>query len=83
VRTERAGRRGKTVTLVGPFYLLRAEATKLHRSLKASCGSGGTLKVGLDSRDMPCFTFEIQGDKSEQLITLLSGSGYPAKRSGG
>ena len=83
VRTEVTGRRGKTVTSVGPFYLLRVEATKLHRSLKASCGSGGTLKVGPDSRELPCFTFEIQGEKSDQLITLLSGAGYPIKRSGG
>jgi translation initiation factor 1 len=83
VRSEVSGRRGKTVTLAGPFYLVRADATKLHRSLKASCGSGGTLKVGLDRRDEPCFTFEIQGEKIEQLIELLSRAGYPAKRSGG
>jgi len=78
VRRERSGRRGKTVTVAGPFLLGREEARTLFRQWKKACGSGGALKA----RDEE-FWLEIQGDHVERLVSELQRSGFPAKRAGG
>ncbi|MEO8247763.1 MAG: translation initiation factor Sui1 [Burkholderiales bacterium] len=74
VSREKAGRGGKTVTVVRGA-LLEAEALQaLAKRLKTACGSGGTLKDGV---------VEIQGDHAERLGALLTQEGFVAKRAGG
>ncbi|MEQ8832977.1 MAG: translation initiation factor [Miltoncostaeaceae bacterium] len=67
----KAGRKGKTVTLVTglPAGDLGAVATEL----KKLCGSGGSVKEGV---------VEIQGDHRERIVERLEGR-YRVKRSGG
>jgi len=67
LRISRAGRRGKTVTLIeglprNPEFLAR-----LARDLKKSCGVGG--RVGEDF-------IEIQGDTRERIREILLGKGW-------
>ncbi len=81
VRLERSGRKGKTVTVAGPFRLVRADADSLLRELKRRCGAGGTLK-SIDDAESGV-DLEIQGDHAEALLERLAGLGYPAKRAGG
>ena len=56
-------RRGKTVTLAGPFSLDKKESAALLKSLKKSLGCGGTFKEGW---------MELQGDLRLKLQPLLS-----------
>ena len=55
-------RRGKTVTLVGEFFLEKQHATTLLKKLKKSLGCGGSLKDGF---------MEFQGDLKEKIRPLL------------
>lgn len=73
LQTSRKGRGGKTVTVVGPFQLPEAKLKALLKTLKAQCGSGGTVKLD---------TLEIQGDHREKLLPVLLSLGYPTKLSG-
>lgn len=83
VRRERAGRRGKTVTVVGPLHLAREDASALLKKLKSRCGGGGTLKVDRDGGGDPCFVLEVQGDHADRVVSELDGLGYDVKRAGG
>jgi len=83
VARERSGRRGKTVTVIAPLYLVREDAAALLKTLKRMCGSGGTFKAVSDDRDAPCFQLEIQGDHVESLLDRLGALGYKPRRSGG
>ena len=74
VQATRAGRKGKTVTVITGFQHKPETLTKLLKQLKAKCGSGGTIKHD---------TLEIQGEHKELLVTLLSKLGYKVKISGG
>lgn len=74
VQATRAGRKGKTVTVITGFQHKPDTLTKLLKQLKAKCGSGGTVKNN---------TLEIQGEHKELLVTLLSQLGYKVKISGG
>ena len=78
VRRDRRGRRGKTVTVAGPFHVGRVAAGDLLRDLKRRCGSGGTLRGDEDG-----FTLEIQGDRVQPVLDLLVRLGYPARQAGG
>jgi len=60
-------RRGKTVTIVKPFYLLKADLQALLKTLKKKLGTGGTLKGN---------SLEFQGDISNTLRTQLEAEGY-------
>jgi translation initiation factor 1 len=71
VRMERAGRKGKTVTVIKGLELSEAEKVKLLKILKQKCGSGGTLLDG---------QLEIQGDHCDLILKLLSEGGFRAKR---
>ena len=44
-------RRGKPVTLVGPFALEKGDAEKVLKSLKKQLGCGGAYKAGWSSRE--------------------------------
>ena len=68
------GRKGKKVTVISGFQHTPDTLTKLAKTLKAQCGSGGTVKDN---------TIEIQGEHGPKLVALLLDKGYRAKRSGG
>lgn len=55
-------RRGKTVTLVGEFFLEEDEVSRLLKLLKKSLGCGGTFKNGY---------MEFQGEVKEKLEVEL------------
>ncbi|MBP8019540.1 MAG: stress response translation initiation inhibitor YciH, partial [Hylemonella sp.] len=68
------GRKGKGVTVVKGVPLDAAALTQLGKQLKASCGSGGTVKDGV---------IEVQGDHRDTVIAALQKQGYTVKRAGG
>jgi len=55
---QREKRRGKVVTLVGPFNLSKDEATRIVKLLKKKLGCGGGFSDGF---------MEFQGEMSEKL----------------
>jgi translation initiation factor 1 len=61
------GRKGKGVTRLSGFQLSRIELKKLVKHLKQECCSGGTIKKG---------NIEIQGDKREKAVQLLTEMGF-------
>lgn len=67
VRIERAGRKGKTVTLVTGFTGRDEDLKSLGKWLKTKIGTGGTAKDG---------EIVIQGDTRTRVIELLKGEGY-------
>ena len=64
---ERAGRGGKTVTLVKGFVGSKEDITALSKLLKQKCGVGGSVKDG---------EIIIQGDHRQRLIEILKKEGY-------
>lgn len=73
VQREAKGRGGKAVTLVKGISLSINDLEALGKQLKASCGSGGTVKDGI---------IEVQGDHIDRIVALLNAQGYKAKRAG-
>lgn len=55
-------RRGKSVTLVGEFFITDDEANSLLKSIKKQLGCGGSYKEGW---------MEFQGELKEKLKALL------------
>ncbi|MEY4536490.1 MAG: hypothetical protein RL171_641, partial [Pseudomonadota bacterium] len=74
VLRDAKGRGGKTVTVVTGISLPDKDLDALGKQLKASCGSGGTVKDGI---------IEVQGDHVDRVVALLVAQGYKAKRAGG
>ena len=76
VSRETAGRKGKGVTVIKGVPLDDAALTALAKQLKASCGSGGTVKDGV---------VEIQGDHLDKVLAWLKArpEGWTVKRAGG
>lgn len=71
---QKAGRGGKTVTVVKNFVGIGLpEKEQLARKMKA-CGSGGTVKNG---------QIEIQGDKRAEVAQILSEAGFRPVFAGG
>jgi translation initiation factor 1 len=68
---DRAGRGGKTVTVIRG---LPGDATALLGDLRRLCGTGGTLKDG---------ALELQGDHRERVADHLRGLGHRVKLAGG
>ncbi len=64
---ERAGRGGKTVTLVKGFIGTDDDINSLCKLLKQKCGVGGSVKDG---------EIIIQGDHRQRLIEILKQNGY-------
>ena len=64
---ERAGRGGKTVTLVKGFVGSDKDINALCKLLKQKCGVGGSVKDG---------EIIIQGDHRQRLIEILKKEGY-------
>ncbi|HHD75395.1 MAG TPA: translation initiation factor [Campylobacterales bacterium] len=63
-------RRGKTVSIVQPFWLEKKELQALLKTLKKKIGTGGTVKED---------ALEFQGEIEEPLITQLKHLGYGIK----
>ncbi|OKH51705.1 translation initiation factor [Calothrix sp. HK-06] len=74
VQATRAGRKGKTVTVITGFQAKPETLQALLKQLKTQCGTGGALK---DSE------IEIQGEHKQKLLEILTKMGYKAKISGG
>lgn len=67
VRMERAGRNGKTATLVAGFIGTQAELSNLAKQLKSKLCTGGSAKNG---------EIIIQGDRTDEVRKLLKDWGY-------
>ncbi|WP_353930270.1 translation initiation factor [Okeanomitos corallinicola TIOX110] len=74
VQATRAGKKGKTVTVITGFQSKPETLTALLKQLKTQCGTGGTLKDNV---------IEIQGDHKQKILEILIKLGYKAKISGG
>ncbi len=74
VQATRAGRKGKTVTVITGFQTKPEVLAYLVKQLKIQCGSGGTVKDN---------EIEIQGDHKQKILDILIKLGYKAKISGG
>ncbi|MCR4592436.1 MAG: translation initiation factor [Bacteroidaceae bacterium] len=64
---ERAGRGGKTVTIIRGFVGSEEDMNELCKLLKQKCGVGGTAKDG---------EIIIQGDHRPRLLEILKNEGY-------
>lgn len=74
VSRETKGRKGKGVTLVTGVPLTGDALKALAKTLKARCGTGGTVKDGV---------IEIQGDHRDLLLEELRKLGWTVKKAGG
>lgn len=75
LRLERAGRKGKTVTVVGGLPGNTAFLGELAGDLKRACGSGGTVTRGPAGEN----GVEIQGDHRDRIRARLSARGWIVK----
>lgn len=64
----------KIATIIERFVGTDAELEALGKLLKSKCGTGGTVKDGV---------ILIQGEKREQVISILNSMGFSTKRKGG
>ncbi|MBP8936776.1 MAG: translation initiation factor [Prevotella sp.] len=64
---ERAGRGGKTVTIVKFFVGSEDDMVALCKLIKQKCGVGGSVKDG---------EIIIQGDHRQRLLDILKKEGY-------
>ena len=72
---QKAGRGGKTVTVVKNFVGIGLpEKEQLAKKMKAVCGTGGTVKNG---------QIEIQGDKRAEVAEILKEAGFRPVFAGG
>ena len=71
IQMERAGRAGKTVTLVRGFVGRADDLDALCRMLKQRCGVGGSVKDG---------EIVMQGDLRQKLIEALKKKGFTQTR---
>ena len=72
---QKAGRGGKTVTVVTNFVGIGLpEKEQLAKAMQKACGVGGTVKEG---------RIEIQGDKREEVARILSDAGFRPVFAGG
>jgi len=74
VQRTKAGKGGKLVTAITGLELPEAEARALLKQLKASSGTGGTLKDGV---------IELQGDQVVTALATLERAGFRPKQAGG
>lgn len=75
IRREKAGRGGKTVTVVSGFVGIGLpEKEQLAQRMRRACGTGGTVKEG---------RIEIQGDQRELVARLLAEAGFRPVFAGG
>lgn len=65
---------GKIATVIENFKGSDDALNELAKMLKAKCGTGGSAKDGV---------IIIQGEKREQILTLLAQQGFKTKKKGG
>ncbi len=70
LRIEKAGRGGKTVTVIDGLPENKAFLTKVAKELKSACATGG--KAGADR-------IELQGDHRERVRETLRTKGWTVK----
>ena len=70
LRMEKAGRNGKTVTVVDGLPHNAAFLKELSSELKRACGTGGAVVEG---------TIELQGDLRDRVRDVLQKKGYLVK----
>ncbi|QHM71131.1 stress response translation initiation inhibitor YciH [Mixta intestinalis] len=73
IQRQTSGRKGKGVCIITGLDLDDAGLNKLAAELKKKCGCGGAAKEG---------TIEIQGDKRDELKSLLEAKGFKVKLAG-
>ncbi len=72
---QKAGRGGKTVTVVKGFVGIGLpEKERLAKAMQKACGTGGTVKNG---------QIELQGDKRAEAARILSEAGFRPVFAGG
>lgn len=72
---QKAGRGGKTVTVVKNFVGIGLpEKEQLAKAMQRACGTGGTVKDG---------QIEIQGDKREEVARILTEANFRPVFAGG
>ena len=72
---QKAGRGGKTVTVVKGFVGIGLpEKERLAKAMRKACGVGGTVKDG---------QIEIQGDKREDVARILTEANFRPVFAGG
>lgn len=74
VQRTKAGKGGKTVTAITGMEISDADARALLKRLKATAGSGGTLKDGV---------IELQGDQLTICLETLTAEGFRPRQAGG
>ncbi|MCP9800988.1 translation initiation factor [Synechococcus sp. RedBA-s] len=74
VQRTKAGKGGKTVTAITGLEISDSDARVLLKRLKATAGSGGTLKDGV---------IELQGDQLSTCLETLTAEGFRPKQAGG
>jgi len=72
---QKAGRGGKTVTVIKGFVGIGLpEKEQLAKAMQKACGTGGTVKNG---------QIEIQGDKRQEVAQILSEANFRPVFAGG
>ena len=72
---QKAGRGGKTVTVIKGFVGIGLpEKEQLAKTMQKACGTGGTVKNG---------QIEIQGDKRQEVARILSEANFRPVFAGG
>jgi translation initiation factor 1 len=74
LRIEKAGRGGKTVTVIDELPKVELYLKELTSELKKKCGSGGTYLM-----DRKEGVIEIQGDKISMIREILEKKGIRTK----
>ena len=74
VQRSKAGKGGKLVTAITGLEAPEAELQALLKQLKATAGTGGTVKDGV---------IELQGDQVAPALAALEKAGYRPKQAGG
>jgi translation initiation factor 1 len=70
LRIERAGRSGKTVTVIDGLPQNAGFLAEASHELKRACGTGGRVRER---------SIELQGDQREKLRDLLAEKGWTVK----
>ncbi|WP_404421102.1 translation initiation factor [Nibricoccus sp. IMCC34717] len=75
ITREKAGRGGKTVTVVSGFTGIGLpEKETLAKQMQRACGCGGTVKDG---------RIEVQGDNRDKVAEILRSAGFQPVFAGG
>ena len=74
VQRTKAGKGGKTVTVISGLEIAEGEALAILKTLKARVGTGGAMKEGL---------LELQGDQVATVLQELENAGFRPKQAGG